>query len=49
VAVTLAALLVVPLTGWGVLLGGVVVAGLLAWKLATGRVAAPGRPGAIEP
>jgi low temperature requirement protein LtrA len=45
----LVALLVVPLTGWGVLLGGLVVAGLLAWKLATGRVPAGGRQGMIEP
>jgi low temperature requirement protein LtrA len=48
VVVTLAALLVVPLTGWGVLLCGVVVAGLLAWKLATGRVLVAGRQGMIE-
>jgi low temperature requirement protein LtrA len=48
VLITLAALLVVPLTGWGVLLCGVVVAGLLAWKLATGRVPVAGRQGMIE-
>jgi low temperature requirement protein LtrA len=36
--VTVGALLVVPLTGWGVLLGGVVVSALLAYKLATGRI-----------
>jgi low temperature requirement protein LtrA len=35
---TIGALLVVPLTGWGVLLGGVVVSALLAYKLATGRI-----------
>ncbi len=36
--VTIGALLVVPLTGWGVLLGGVVVSALLAYKLVTGRI-----------
>ncbi|HET9498230.1 MAG TPA: low temperature requirement protein A [Candidatus Limnocylindria bacterium] len=41
--VTILALLLVPLTGWGVLLGGAVVAALLAWKLVTGRLATSGR------
>lgn len=36
--VAIGALLVVPLTGWGVLLGGVVVSALLAYKLVTGRL-----------
>jgi low temperature requirement protein LtrA len=48
VVITLGLLLVVPLTGWGVLLCGFVVAGLLAWKLATGRVPVHGRQGIIE-
>jgi low temperature requirement protein LtrA len=49
VLVTLGVLLVVPLTGWGVLLCGVTVAVLLAWKLATGRVPVGRRQGMIEP
>jgi low temperature requirement protein LtrA len=48
-ALTILAVLLVPITGWGVLLGGVVVAALLAWKLATGRVPVTGRQGIIEP
>jgi hypothetical protein len=39
----------VPLTGWGVLLCGAVVAGLLAWKLATGRVPVRRQQGMSEP
>jgi low temperature requirement protein LtrA len=49
VVVTLVLLVTVPLTGWGVLLCGVVVAGLLAWKLATGRVPVRHQQGMIEP
>jgi low temperature requirement protein LtrA len=48
VLVTLVLLLVVPLTGWGVLLCGIVVAGLLAWKLATDRLPVRSREGMIE-
>jgi low temperature requirement protein LtrA len=43
VLVTFVALLVVPLTGWGVLLGGFAIAGLLTFKLATGRLRSAAR------
>jgi hypothetical protein len=41
--VTVIGLLVVPLTGWGVILGGLAVSLLLAYKLATGRLRSAAR------